>query len=85
MILNIIIIFAVINFWSITSIKAEYVWRLCYDFPIRLYRIAAERRMRQQQDKELMELVRVGAIQYEDIAKHRALYNQRQVRVTLQT
>jgi hypothetical protein len=50
----------------------------------RLYRIASERRLRKQQDEELMDLVRVGAIQYDEISKHRALYGQRQSRLGTQ-
>jgi hypothetical protein len=46
---------------------------------VKLYRIASERQARREQEESLMELVRVGAIQYEEIEKQRMLYGQRQV------
>jgi hypothetical protein len=48
---------------------------------VKLYKVSAERRLRKQQDDELMELVRIGVIKEEDIVKQRALYNSRQSRL----
>lgn len=43
--------------------------------------MASERRRRQHQDEELLELVRIGAIEESEVAKQRGLYNQRQSRL----
>lgn len=48
---------------------------------VRVYKIASERRKRKQQEEELMELVRVGAISFEDIERQQALYSNRQSRL----
>ena len=43
---------------------------------MKLYKVAAEKRLRQQQDIEIYELVRLGIIKYDDVEKQRALYKQ---------
>eukprot|EP01032_Pedospumella_encystans_P016518 gene16518-18846_t len=48
---------------------------------IKVYKVASERRRRQHQDEELLELVRIGAIEESEVAKQRGLYNQRQSRL----
>lgn len=48
---------------------------------IKVYKVASERRRRIQQDEELLELVRIGAIEESELAKQRGLYNQRQSRL----
>lgn len=50
----------------------------------RLYRIASERRARRLQEEEMMALVSMGAIRFQDIDKHRALYGQRQSKLGTQ-
>jgi class 3 adenylate cyclase len=44
---------------------------------VKLYKIASERRRRQREEEELLELVRIGAADYEEEKKKMALYDQR--------
>lgn len=48
---------------------------------VKLYKIQSERRRAARLEEELLELVRQGAVSYEDIATQRALYQQRQSKV----
>jgi hypothetical protein len=51
---------------------------------IRLYKIYAEKVRRTKQEEELLELVRTGAISYDEIEGRRALYNDRQSKLGAQ-
>lgn len=48
---------------------------------VKLYKIASERRKKAKQEEEMMELVRTGALRYEEVVKQRELYNTRQSRL----
>jgi len=48
---------------------------------VKLYKVAMEKRHRRQLEEELLELVAVGAIGYEDMERQRQLYSQRQSRL----
>ena len=45
---------------------------------VKLYKIASERRKKIKQEEEMMELVRTGALKFEEVVKQRELYNTRQ-------
>ena len=64
------------------SVKAMRVVRMVRLVRIvKLYKIQAERRRAARLEAELLDLVRQGAVSYEDIATQRALYEQRQSKV----
>ncbi|KAJ1440570.1 hypothetical protein B484DRAFT_443343 [Ochromonadaceae sp. CCMP2298] len=48
---------------------------------VKLYKVASEKRIRHHQENELLELVKLGVIRHEDIARQRALYGERQSRL----
>jgi hypothetical protein len=48
---------------------------------VRVYKVASQRSRRAAQEEELMELVRLGVIQREEVDKQRGLYNNRQSRL----
>lgn len=51
---------------------------------VRIYKIATEKRKRKRQEEELLQLVRVGAISYDELESQRSLYNERQSKLGLQ-
>jgi len=65
-----------------TGLKAARVVRMVRLVRlVKLYKIQSERRRAARLEAELLELVRQGAVSYDDIATQRALYQQRQSKV----